>query len=343
MGRYRSRLINERTNFMIRKSIFAGMSNYRGASLKEICEEVARFQSITIKDIEEFEKLREEINKSENEKFVEELNDCLNRRIAVLGANRHDFGRLINEIPKGVKEIHCQILESLVREMWTLKDLNKAFRESFPLYVNNSKERWFADAVYSRVGDLLADYEDLKWLLEILRTYVGAKIKREKKEKSLNKARRNNSKKQELWDVPKDTYFFKLYDTSDNTVSQFIVMWQGKEHKLNIREGSKQDNIFAAFHKAKEDGYNFVKADELSTFIDPKQPLNKDVRDINKSLLAKLRRKLGVNKCGLPKELFVFNTVEKAYQSLIPFVSPDEIDLPAAVPEWKDSHSNRLR
>ena len=52
---------------MIRKSIFVGMSNYRGASLKELCDEIARIRSVTIKDIEEFEKLREEILKLKNE------------------------------------------------------------------------------------------------------------------------------------------------------------------------------------------------------------------------------------------------------------------------------------
>ena len=142
------------------------------------------------------------------------------------------------------------------------------------------------------------------------------------------------------WKRPQETYILRMVNKVSipgtlperNPVRvgdyKFLVVWKDSEAKtlhIEKKKHSHMDSLFNLFISKKEND-SIISEKEIKKVFETEQPANKAVRDVNKNLVAKLRRAFPEKKKDIPDLIIGHSKKEGGYITLIPICDESTID-----------------
>jgi len=187
--------------------------------------------------------------------------------------------------------------------------------------------------------------------LKAPRIIDNPKQQNKKKPKALQKSEKSKPKLSKIdaidWKAPPGTFFIlgqakhykypegKKYMDIDKlskkkeietVIPEFCIVWGKSEHiKLNFPKSEQMRSLFTAFISTTMNK-SVITPNEMKGLLETKQSPNKAIRDLNKSLVDQLRKKLPVKKDEIPDFIVGFSKKKKQYISLISFISQEMED-----------------
>ncbi len=156
--------------------MLAGMTDYTGVALEDILGHLRQWRKHTAEVVDYYRdapaKVDDIATKLEMERDARQFAalslDLFQRYLA-------DFDRLLEELPRGVREAHVEILVQLVRGIEPAVDLCIAFsNRQINRPLQHEEIRPFLDRLYAEAEAQLEDYRDLSNVVPRLKTYVGS-------------------------------------------------------------------------------------------------------------------------------------------------------------------------
>lgn len=159
-----------------RRSILAGMTDYTGVALADIVEHIRQWHDMTRDALTKLGTLRAGVEQAaarlespeEVVSYIEHFGDLFERY-------RGDFQRLIEEIPRGVREAHVEIVTQIYQSSEHEDNICVEFkRRHISRELPDESVRPLVDDIYSETRSILISYRDLSNVVPRLRTFVGA-------------------------------------------------------------------------------------------------------------------------------------------------------------------------
>ena len=253
---------------MIRKrSIFAGVTSYVGATIKDIISEIVFYKKITVKTIEELRSLKGKIRNDFDEVLANRIRAFIDARINDFSCYVADFNQLIKELPRKVTEGHCEILRQIFSDIKSGDELCYYFKEDCVKQFGRVLKKEEVDLilkVYGVTRDLFSDYLDISNLASRLDTFVGRNVKLEIKTSPLSEYKKPGEIKK-LPEETKKSDAEKILETFDsimiipikNNPSVLIFKMLGKPFYHKKRKGVVPD--YKVAWKGKWIGHKFPK------------------------------------------------------------------------------------
>ncbi len=159
----------------LRRSLFAGATDYRGAELSDILTHLEAWRRNTQDTIDLLLALKPKVEEHRDQ--LDDPNDIINFIESFLGLLQRyikDFTRLLAEMPKSVHQRHVEIVVQLAELGETADQRCVSFKTAhIGRALKNESFRWLLDETYGDARDQAVDYEDLFNVASRLKTFLG--------------------------------------------------------------------------------------------------------------------------------------------------------------------------
>ena len=317
----------------IKHSMIVGYTNYNGATIDDIINEIKHFKTIAKDMIDKLKEYKQKIKDWEPLWVRANIEEDMDEKIETFESFINNFNRLIKELPNGVVRGHCDLLDQISSELDRYKSFKQDFKERYVEQMCEAnikqfpdKKRIIIEAIYCEIIGAINTYRDISTLRSQLLTYVGVTVKIDKKSKKTVAAGKKKVSKidKDDWKPPKTTYLLVGHKTDEGKTSVlFHVIWKGKNKKLPFKESSQMHALFNIFvTKLDSDGNSIVNSDDMKNVLRTKQVPNKAVDDLNEALVDKLRLK----GCDVPDVIIGYSSKQNGYITRIPIITPEQLE-----------------
>jgi len=317
----------------IKHSIIVGCTNYNGATIDDIIDEVKYFKKIAKDTIDKLKEYKQKIKDWEPLWIKANIEEDVDEKIETFKSFINNFNRLIKELPNGVARGHCDLLDQISSELGRYKHFKQDFKERYVEQIcranikqSPDKKRIVIEAIYCEIIDIINIYGDISNLRGQLLTYVGVTVKIDKKSRKTAVAGRKEVSKidKDDWKPQKGTYLLLDHETVEKQTSvKFYIVWKGERKKLPFKEGGQMHALFNAFITERDNkDKGIVRSDDMKEFLETVQAPSRAVEDLNKSLVNKLKAK----KCDAPDIIVGYSTKQNGYITRIPIITSEQLE-----------------
>ena len=156
-----------------KRAMIAGMTDYTGVGMEDILAHFRDWQRMTEETIPALRQLRKKVE-SRLEVFEDptDVLDYIDHFCDLFERYASDFRRLVEELPRGVRESHVETVSQLYSSS-RLEDKECVdFKREFIQHgLRNEQARPTLDAIYSETRNTVIDYRDLSNLVARLRAF----------------------------------------------------------------------------------------------------------------------------------------------------------------------------
>jgi hypothetical protein len=160
---------------MIRRSPMAGMTNYGGASLSDLVEQLTVWHRDAARTANILRDCLGQVG--ENQSRLDTPHDIaqfIRRTLAVVDRFVADFGRLVDELPKEVLPAHLELTDQMLAQRdasdrWCIEFKNRHIESG----VRDGEMRTLLETVYQEARTFFVDTLDLSNVAWRLKTFVG--------------------------------------------------------------------------------------------------------------------------------------------------------------------------
>lgn len=158
-----------------KRSLAAGGTDYTGVTLADIVDHLRDWQRWTASTISKLEEYRSEVERrAELLESPRDVQSYLDYFIDLLKRYESDLGRLVGELPSGVRSRHVEIVKQLYESSRFEEDRCVSFKRDFiERRLPHEEMRYLLDHIYAESRDQLIDFRDLSNVAARLRTFVS--------------------------------------------------------------------------------------------------------------------------------------------------------------------------
>ena len=164
----------------IQKSILAGMTDYTGAELTDITEELDIFISYTEKSAETLPDLKSKVNQApEKFDFPDDLIDHIDVFQSKFKRYLTDLRRVRSEIETSIEERHVATINNLfASSQLDEKSCQRFKNDNICKSLKDESVRPLVDRIYAVTMGVAVDYRDLSNMKACLERFVGTTFKK---------------------------------------------------------------------------------------------------------------------------------------------------------------------
>jgi hypothetical protein len=161
------------------RSEIAGGTDYTGVSLGDIYEHLRQWRESTNKLIQKLAKYKSQVIIEQNKiDYAYDVIDFIELSIDLFSRFLSDYDRLLAQIPRGVTEIHIEIISQIVtRSDYHERSCVQFKQDHIEKNLRDESMRPLLDQIYAETRGEVINYSDLHNVIPRLKTYIGSKFK----------------------------------------------------------------------------------------------------------------------------------------------------------------------
>lgn len=161
------------------RSEIQGGTDYTGVSLADIYEHLTQWRESTNELIQKLSKYKSQVIREQNKiDCAEDVVDFIDLSIDLFSRFLSDYDRLLSEIPRGVTEVHVEIISQIViRSDYHERTCVQFKHDHIEKNLRDESMRPLLDDIYAETRGEVINYSDLHNVIPRLKTYIGSKLK----------------------------------------------------------------------------------------------------------------------------------------------------------------------
>jgi hypothetical protein len=161
------------------RSEIQGGTDYTGISLPDIYEHLRQWRKSTNELIQKLTKYKSQVIIEQNKiDYADDVIDFIELSIDLFSRFLSDYDRLLAEIPRGVTEIHIEIISQIVtRSDYHERSCVQFKHNHIEKNLRDESMRPLLDHIYAETRGEVINYSDLHNVIPRLKTYIGSKLK----------------------------------------------------------------------------------------------------------------------------------------------------------------------
>jgi hypothetical protein len=161
------------------RSEIQGGTDYTGVSLADIYEHLRQWRESTNELIQKLAKYKSQVIIEQNKiDYADDVIDFIELSTDLFSRFLSDYDRLLAQIPRGVTEIHIEIISQIVtRSDYHERSCVQFKQDHIEKNLRDESLRPLLDQIYAETRGEVINYSDLHNVIPRLKTYIGSKLK----------------------------------------------------------------------------------------------------------------------------------------------------------------------